>query len=209
MCASRVTVPSLSAMKQNGERIACLTCYDASFARLLEDAGVEVLLVGDSLGMVVQGQATTLPVTLEQMVYHTRCVTRTRQRSLVVADLPFLTYTSREQALASAARLMQEGGADMVKLEGGAAVVSAVRAMTDFGIPVCAHLGLLPQSVLRLGGYKVQGRMKGGQSTMDWPSGRQIRPISVQVLAMRSDTESLPSKGVLVAGSRQASSAHM
>jgi 3-methyl-2-oxobutanoate hydroxymethyltransferase len=162
MCASRVTVPSLSAMKQNGERIACLTCYDASFARLLEDAGVEVLLVGDSLGMVVQGQATTLPVTLEQMVYHTRCVTRTRQRSLVVADLPFLTYTSREQALASAARLMQEGGADMVKLEGGAVVVSAVRAMTDFGIPVCAHLGLLPQSVLRLGGYKVQGRDHAG-----------------------------------------------
>ena len=145
-------------MKQQGEKIACLTCYDASFAQMLETAGVEVLLVGDSLGMVIQGQETTLPVTLDQMVYHTACVTRRRQRAVVVADLPFLTYANPEQALASAGRLMQEGGADMVKLEGGGAVVEAVHAMTAFGVPVCAHLGLLPQSVLRLGGYKVQGR---------------------------------------------------
>lgn len=158
MAAARLTGPALSALKRQGEKIACLTCYDASFAQLLEAAGVEVLLVGDSLGMVVQGQETTLPVTLEQMVYHTACVTRRRQRALVVADLPFLSYATPEQALASAARLMQAGGADMVKLEGGAAVVEAVGALTDYGVPVCAHLGLLPQSVLRLGGYRVQGR---------------------------------------------------
>ena len=156
--STRITVPSLTAMKQQGEKIACLTCYDASFAQMLDTAGLDVLLVGDSLGMVVQGQETTLPVTLDQMVYHTACVTRRRQRALVVADLPFLTYANPEQALASAGRLMQEGGADMVKLEGGGAVVEAVHMMTAFGVPVCAHLGLLPQSVLRLGGYKVQGR---------------------------------------------------
>ncbi len=162
MAAARLSVPALSTLKQQGERIACLTCYDASFAQMLEAAGVEVLLVGDSLGMVVQGQATTLPVTLEQMVYHTACVTRRRQRALVVADMPFLSYTNPEQALSSAARLMQEGGADMVKLEGGGAVVDCVRALTEFGVPVCAHLGLLPQSVLRLGGYRVQGRDHAG-----------------------------------------------
>lgn len=158
MAAARLTVPSLSTLKQQGEKIACLTCYDASFAQLLDEAGVEVLLVGDSLGMVVQGQATTLPVTLDQMVYHTACVTRRRQRALVLADLPFLSYATPEQAISSAARLMQEGGADMVKLEGGASVVESVRALTEFGVPVCGHLGLLPQSVLRLGGYRVQGR---------------------------------------------------
>jgi 3-methyl-2-oxobutanoate hydroxymethyltransferase len=162
MAAVRVTVPSLSTLKQQGEKIACLTCYDASFARMLDAAGVDVLLVGDSLGMVVQGQATTLPVTLEQMVYHTACVSRGRQRALVVADMPFLSYTTPDQARASAARLMQEGGADMVKLEGGAAVVDSVRFLAEFGVPVCAHLGLLPQSVLRLGGYKVQGRDHAG-----------------------------------------------
>lgn len=162
MATLRLTVPALSALKQQGEKIACLTCYDASFAHLLDGAGVEVLLVGDSLGMVIQGQATTLPVTLDHMVYHTACVSRGRQRALVVADLPFLSYTTPSQALASAARLVQEGGADMVKLEGGAAVLESVRALSELGVPVCAHLGLLPQSVLRLGGYRVQGRDHAG-----------------------------------------------
>jgi 3-methyl-2-oxobutanoate hydroxymethyltransferase len=145
-------------MKQRGERIACLTCYDASLCRLLERAGVEVLLVGDSLGMVVQGHATTLPVTIDQMVYHTACVIRARGRALVVADLPFLSYATPERALASAGRLIQEAGAHMVKLEGGNAVVPAVQLLAAHGVPVCAHLGLLPQSVLRLGGYRYQGR---------------------------------------------------
>jgi 3-methyl-2-oxobutanoate hydroxymethyltransferase len=158
MTAKPVTVATLAAMKGRGERIACLTCYDASFSRLLEDAGVEVVLVGDSLGMVIQGRETTLPVTLGDMVYHAACVSRGRRRSLLVADLPFLSYATPERALASAARLMQEGGAHMVKLEGGGAVVETVRLLAGSGVPVCAHLGLLPQSVHRLGGYRYQGR---------------------------------------------------
>jgi 3-methyl-2-oxobutanoate hydroxymethyltransferase len=153
-----LSISTLTAMKQRGERIACLTCYDASLCRLLERAGVEVLLVGDSLGMVVQGHATTLPVTIDQMVYHTACVIRARGRALVVADLPFLSYATPERALASAGRLIQEAGAHMVKLEGGNAVVPAVQLLAAHGVPVCAHLGLLPQSVLRLGGYRYQGR---------------------------------------------------
>jgi 3-methyl-2-oxobutanoate hydroxymethyltransferase len=158
MTAAAVTVSTLTAMKGRGERIACLTCYDASFCRLLEDAGVEVLLVGDSLGMVVQGEETTLPVTLDHMVYHTRCVSRSRRRALVVADLPFLTYAAPERALESAGRLMQEGGAHMVKLEGGAGIAETAGLLVRSGVPVCAHLGLLPQSVHRVGGYRYQGR---------------------------------------------------
>ena len=158
MSAPPVTVSTLAALKARGERIACLTCYDATFCRLLEDAGVEVLLVGDSLGMVVQGQPTTVPVTLDQMVYHGGCVARARRRALIVADLPFLTCATPERALTGAGRLMQEGGAHMVKLEGGAPMVETVRLLTDNGVPVCAHLGLLPQSVHRLGGYRYQGR---------------------------------------------------
>jgi 3-methyl-2-oxobutanoate hydroxymethyltransferase len=143
-------------MKQAGEKIACLTCYDASFAAILEAAGVEVLLVGDSLGMVIQGHDSTLPVTVADMVYHTRCVRRANSRTLVIADMPFMSYVSPAQAVGNAARLMQEGGAHMVKLEG--AHVAVVRELGRHGIPVCAHLGLLPQSVHKLGGYRVQGR---------------------------------------------------
>ena len=155
---SNCTPASLRQMKAQGEPIPCLTCYDASFARLLEAAGVPVLLVGDSLGMVVQGQKSTLPVTLDQMIYHSACVARGRRRALLVADLPFLTYSDPKQALKSAARLMQEGGAQMVKLEGGFSVLETVQQLADWGIPVCGHLGLLPQSVHRLGGYRYQGR---------------------------------------------------
>ncbi|ROR32876.1 3-methyl-2-oxobutanoate hydroxymethyltransferase [Inmirania thermothiophila] len=153
-----VTVARLRRMKEAGERIAALTAYDASFCALLEEGGVEVILVGDSLGMVVQGHDTTVPVTVEQMVYHTACVARARRRALLVADLPFLSYTTPEQALASSARLMQEGGAQMVKLEGGATQLATVEALAARGVPVCAHLGLQPQSVHKLGGFRVQGR---------------------------------------------------
>lgn len=153
-----MTLKHLAGMKHEQERIACLTCYDASFARLLEAAGVEILLVGDSLGNVIQGHGSTLPVTLDDMIYHTACVTRAVDAPLVVADLPFLSYTSPALALESARRLMGEGGAQVVKLEGGSAVLDSVRALSDFGVPVCAHLGLLPQSVNRLGGYRYQGR---------------------------------------------------
>ncbi len=158
----RVTVSTLAALKARGEPIACLTCYDASFTLLLERAGVEVLLVGDSLGMVLQGQETTVPVTLDQMVYHCACVARRRGRAMIVGDLPFLTYATPERALAAAARLMQEGGAHMVKLEGGAAMVPTVAALTAQAVPVCGHLGLLPQSVHKLGGYRTQGRDPAG-----------------------------------------------
>ncbi len=158
MPADRTTSATLVAMKQRGERIACLTCYDAAFCRVLETAGVDLLLVGDSLGMVLQGQPTTVSVTLDQMVYHTRCVSRVSERALVVADMPFMSYATPERALAAAERLMGEGGAVMVKLEGGASAVESVRQLTRFGAPVCAHLGLLPQSVHQLGGYRYQGR---------------------------------------------------
>jgi len=153
-----ITLTVLQRMKAAHERFACLTCYDASFAAVLDEAGVEVLLVGDSLGMVVQGERTTLPVTVEEMIYHTRCVSRARRRALVLADMPFMSDMDPRQALANAARLMKEGGAHMVKLEGGTVQLEAIRALGEHGIPVCAHLGLLPQSVHKLGGYQVQGR---------------------------------------------------
>jgi 3-methyl-2-oxobutanoate hydroxymethyltransferase len=152
----RMSLTRLRDMKAAGERIACLTAYDASFAALMEEAGVELLLVGDSLGMVIQGHDTTLPVTLAEMIYHTRCVVRGSRAALIVADLPFASYATPAQALGNAARLMREGGAQVVKLEG--ARVEVVAELARHGIPVCAHLGLLPQSVHKLGGYKVQGR---------------------------------------------------
>jgi len=155
---SRITVSTLRKMKQAGEKITCLTTYDASFAQILEEAGVEILLVGDSLGMVIQGQDSTLPVTLGDMIYHTRIVSGVSKKALIMADMPFMSYATPQQALFSAGRLLKEGGAHMVKLEGGAAMVKTVHELTNHGIPVCAHLGLLPQSVNKLGGYKVQGR---------------------------------------------------
>ena len=155
---SRITTSTLRKMKQAGEKITCLTAYDASFARILEEEGVEILLVGDSLGMVIQGHDSTLPVKLSDMVYHTKMVRAGSQSALVMADLPFMTYATPMQALASAGQLMKEGGAHMVKLEGGAPMVETVAKLAEHGIPVCAHLGLLPQSVNKLGGYKVQGR---------------------------------------------------
>ena len=155
---SRITTSTLRKMKQTGEKITCLTAYDASFAQILAEEGVEILLVGDSLGMVLQGQDSTLPVKLEEMIYHTRMVRAGSGNTLVMADLPFMTYMKPMQALASSGRLMKEGGAHMVKLEGGAFMVETVAHLAEHGIPVCAHLGLLPQSVNKLGGYKVQGR---------------------------------------------------
>jgi len=154
----KTTLSTLKTMRTNGEKIAVLTCYDASFARVLDAAGVDVLLVGDSLGMVVQGHTSTLPVKLAEMAYHTRCVAAGAERAFIVADLPFGSYQpSPERAFSASARLMA-AGAHMVKLEGGAVMLDTVAFLTQRGIPVCAHLGLLPQSVNQLGGYKVQGR---------------------------------------------------
>ncbi len=151
-----LTVRDLQAMKQAGEKIACLTAYDASFSALIDAVGIDVILVGDTLGMVMQGQVSTLPVTLDDMVYHTRCVTHVRQRAFVIADMPFMTYSTPQVAADNAARLMREAGAQMVKLEGPH--IEAIRFMTSHGIPVCGHLGLLPQSVNLVGGYSVHGR---------------------------------------------------
>jgi 3-methyl-2-oxobutanoate hydroxymethyltransferase len=154
----KTTTRSLIQMKQSGEKIVVCTCYDASFASLLEQNGVEVLLVGDSLGMVFQGLESTLPVAVEEMVYHTRCVERGRTNALLVSDMPFMSYSSPELALETAGALLKEGGAQMVKLEGGSTQLETVARLSDHGIPVCAHLGLLPQSVHKIGGYRVQGR---------------------------------------------------
>ena len=158
MSKKNITIKSLLELKAAGEKIGVLTSYDASFTRLIEAAGIEVILVGDSLGMVIQGQESTLPVTLDEMIYHTRNVARARQHALLVADMPFMSYRSPELALESAGRLMKEGGAQMVKLEGGSAQRETIRQLSSQGIPVCGHLGLLPQSVHKLGGYRVQGR---------------------------------------------------
>ena len=153
-----MTLHRLRAMHAAREKIVMLTCYDASFARLLDGAGVDVLLVGDSLGMVVQGQASTVPVALDEVIYHTQCVARGNSQAWIVGDLPFGSYhEGPDQALRSAVRLMQ-GGAHMVKLEGGGWTTETVRFLVERGIPVCAHLGLTPQSVHALGGYRVQGR---------------------------------------------------
>jgi len=152
------SLPRLREACVRGEKIAVLTCYDATFAHVLDAAGVDVLLVGDSLGHVVQGESSTLRVTIEQMSYHTRCVAHGRRSAFVVADMPFGSYEAgAEQAFASAAELMR-AGAQMVKLEGAGPVVDTVRFLVDRGIPVCAHLGLTPQRVHALGGYRVQGR---------------------------------------------------
>lgn len=153
-----ITVNTLRKMKQQGEKFAVLTAYDASFTAVLEQAGVEVLLVGDSLGMVIQGHATTVPVTMDDMLYHTAQVARARQHALVMADMPFLSFPDPVRALDNAVRLMQEGGAHMVKLEGGGHVIEVVANLTRHGIPVCGHLGLQPQAIHKLGGYRVQGR---------------------------------------------------
>ena len=153
-----VNVSTLAHMKAEAEPIACLTAYDASFARIVDEAGADLVLVGDSLGMVVQGHDTTVPVTVDDMVYHTQMVARGLRRAFLVADMPFMSYSNASQALESAVRLMLEGGAMMVKLEGGASQVSIVRHLAEHDIPVCAHLGLRPQSVHKIGGFKVQGR---------------------------------------------------
>ena len=153
-----VTLTTLNKMRAERQPIAALTCYDASFAVLLDEADIDLVLVGDSLGMVIQGHDTTVPVTVDDMVYHTRAVSRGLHRPFLVADLPFMSYSSPEIALASSVRLMQEGGARMVKLESGAEQLRIVEFLAGHDIAVCAHLGLKPQSVHKTGGFRVQGR---------------------------------------------------
>jgi 3-methyl-2-oxobutanoate hydroxymethyltransferase len=167
MKTTKVTIHTLRQMKERGDKIAMLTAYDATFARLLDEAGADVLLVGDSLGMVVQGHDTTLPVTLEEIAYHCRAVTRGARRAHVVGDMPFMSYqASWEQGITNAGKLMKEGNCHSVKLEGGAVHAELVHRLVNAGIPVMGHIGLTPQSYHQLGGFKVQGREVGGRERL-------------------------------------------
>lgn len=161
-----LTVADLARMKAEGEKIACLTGYDASFAALEDRAGVDVVLVGDSLGMVIQGATSTVGVSLDAMVYHSRITAAGLERAVLMADLPFLSYATPGAALSSAHRLMAEGAARMIKIEGGAEIAATVEHLATYGVPVCAHLGLRPQLVHKLGGFKVQGRDEAAAEAM-------------------------------------------
>ncbi len=162
MNKDKVRVTDFARMKAEGRRMVMLTAYDYPFARIFDQAGVDALLVGDSLGMVVQGAESTLAVTLEEMIYHTRMVARGRKRALLVADMPFMTYqVSAEQAMSNAGRLVKEGGAEAVKIEGGLVMAATVRRIVEIDIPVMGHIGLTPQSVHRMGGHRVQGKKAG------------------------------------------------
>lgn len=178
-----VTLQRLRAMHAEREKITMLTAYDATFARVLDDAGVDCILVGDSLGMVLQGQSSTLPVTLEEMAYHVRCVARGSRTAWVIGDLPFGSYQeSKEQALRSAAELMR-AGAHMIKLEGGGWTTATVRFLVERGIPVCGHLGLTPQSVHSLGGWRIQGRDEGAAATL-WEHARELANAGAAMLVV-------------------------
>ncbi len=178
-----VNVSTLMSMKAEGEPIACLTAYDASFAHVVDDAGTDIVLVGDSLGMVIQGHDTTVPVTVDDIVYHSRAVARSLSHAFLMADMPFMSFSSAQQALDNAVRLMQEGGAMMVKLEGGASQVNIVEHLAAHDIPVCAHLGLRPQSVHKIGGFKVQGR-ESEQATQMLADARALQQAGADIVLL-------------------------
>jgi 3-methyl-2-oxobutanoate hydroxymethyltransferase len=161
-----LTILDLLKMKQRGEKITCLTAYDSVFSHVLDEGGVDIVLVGDSLGMVIKGEETTLSVTVDEMVYHSRCAAKGIHRAWLVTDMPFMSYANRDQAALNAARLMREGNARMVKLEGGRRFAETIRHLTEQGIPVCAHLGLTPQSIHQLGGFRVQGKDRAAADEM-------------------------------------------
>ena len=203
---SSVTVAQLSAMKDRGERISCLTVYDYSFAHILEQAGVDILLVGDSLGMVIQGHETTLPVSMADVLYHTQCVSRGCNDALVIADMPFGSYQgSPQSAFENAVRLVGEGGAHMVKIEGGTAMAETVTFLVDRGIPVCGHIGLTPQSVNQLGGFRVQGREEQAAEALRRDARNLaeagaslliIEAIPAQLAKSITDSVSIPTVGI-------------
>ncbi len=183
-----VTISKLQEMRQAGEKIAVLTAYDASFAALMDQAGVDVILIGDSLGNIVQGETSTLPVTIEHMVYHTNCVAKGQASAFLIADMPFGSYSTPEQAMQSAAQLMR-AGAHMVKLEGGAWLAETVKFLVERSVPVCAHLGLLPQSVHTLGGFKVQGKSTESAQTLI-NDAKALQEAGAQLLVL----EAIPSE---------------
>lgn len=178
-----ITVNDLRELKNCNEKITVLTAYDASFTKHIEQAGVEVILVGDSLGMVVQGHDSTVPVTVDDMVYHTTMVSRAREKSLLIADLPYHSYLNKDDALKNAKRLMEEAGADMVKFEGGGKFVAIAEYLITNGIPVCGHLGLLPQSVVELGGYKVQGREQSAADII-LKDAQDLQSVGVEMIVL-------------------------
>ncbi|NMH60223.1 3-methyl-2-oxobutanoate hydroxymethyltransferase [Alteromonas ponticola] len=188
----KVSVSSLLAQKQAAQKITALTAYDASFAKLFDEQGIDILLIGDSLGMVLQGEESTLPVTIEQMAYHTRCVSKNVQHAFVMADMPFMSYATPEQAYANAAKLMA-AGAQMVKLEGGEWLLETIHGLVQRSVPVCGHLGLTPQSVNVLGGFKVQGReaAKAQQLVAD---ALALEQAGVQLLVLECVPTSLAQK---------------
>jgi len=183
MAEPPVNIATLRTMKSDGVPIACLTAYDASFAALVDAAGTDLVLVGDSLGMVIQGHDTTVPVTVADVIYHTRNVARGLGRAFLVADMPFMSYTTPEQALKNAVQLMQEGGAMMIKLEGGEGQVDIVQHLARHDVPVCAHLGLKPQSVHKIGGFRVQGREpKAARRMVD--SARRLQDAGADIVLL-------------------------
>jgi 3-methyl-2-oxobutanoate hydroxymethyltransferase len=183
MAEPPVNIATLRKMKGDGAPIACLTAYDASFAALVDAAGTDLVLVGDSLGMVIQGHDTTVPVTVADIIYHTRNVARGLRRAFLVSDMPFMSYTTPEQALRNAVQLMQNGGAMMIKLEGGEGQVEIVEHLARHDIPVCAHLGLKPQSVHKIGGFRVQGREpKAAKRMVD--SARRLQDAGADIVLL-------------------------
>jgi 3-methyl-2-oxobutanoate hydroxymethyltransferase len=183
-----VTISKLQEMNRSGEKIAVLTAYDASFAALMDQAGIDVILIGDSLGNIVQGESSTLPVTIEDMVYHTRCVTKGQTSAFLITDMPFGSYSTPEQAMQGAAQLMK-AGAHMVKLEGGTWLAETVKFLVERSVPVCAHLGLLPQSVHALGGFKVQGKSAESAQTLI-NDAKALQEAGAQLLVL----EAIPSE---------------
>ncbi len=179
---AKITTSTLIKMKQQGEKISTITAYDASFAKLFDQAGIHAILIGDSLGMVLQGQDDTLPVTIEDMAYHTQSVRRGVENTLIIGDMPFMSYATKEQAFTNAAKLMQ-AGANIVKMEGGAWLIDTIKGLVERGIPVCGHLGLTPQSVNVFGGFKVQGRQE--EQALDIiEQAKQLEKAGIQLLVL-------------------------
>ena len=201
----KVTVPMLQQMKRNKQRIATLTAYDASFARSMDAAGIDAVLVGDSLGMVIKGGENTVSVSVADMVYHSRCVAQGLHSALLIADMPFQSYASVDRALDSAAMLLSDGLASMVKMEGAGFVLDAIAYLSERDIPVCAHLGLTPQSVLKLGGFKVQGRDQQAANDII-EQAKQVQAAGAQLLVLEcmpsalakiiTETVSIPTIGI-------------
>ncbi len=188
-----ITLTRLHEMKSHGEKIACLTAYDASFAAILDQAGMDVILIGDSLGMVVQGEDSTVSVTIEDMIYHSQCVSSAAKQSFVIADMPFMSYTNIDQALANATDLIQLGGAQMVKLEASIRQVSIVQELSDCGIPICAHLGLRPQYIHKLGGYAMQGKDEASANELI-ESAKSLQAAGADMLLLECVPEALAQK---------------